>query len=189
MHNSTNVVLDLVSNITPFDIQEKNHIEDTLSWIRSGAPIFRISKPDMPDKHLVSYFVMLDKQASKIMLVDHKNAGLWLPPGGHVEIGEDPKDTVMRECLEELGVEADFLYEFPIFITSTITVGVTAGHTDVTLWYLLKGQNEQRYRFDVDEFNDIKWFSIDDIPYNKSDPHLYRFINKLFSNFLEPQIC
>lgn len=184
MPNSSNIVLDLVSNILPFDALEKNHIQDTLSWIRSGAPLFRISKPDIPDKHLVSYFVVFDVQAEKILLVEHKNAWLWLPPGGHVEIDENPIDTVKRECYEELGVEANFMHEFPIFITSTITVGLTAGHTDVSLWYLLRGNNHENYMFDADEFNSIKWFSINEIPYNQTDPHMHRFISKLIRNFL-----
>lgn len=31
---------------------------------------------------------------------------MWLPPGGHVEPGEDPWQTVVRECREELHIDA-----------------------------------------------------------------------------------
>ena len=44
-------------------------------------------------------------------------------------------DTVIRECMEELYITAEFWHKEPIFITQTITVGKTAGHTDVSLWY------------------------------------------------------
>lgn len=173
------LVYELIAAINPFDEIEENEIEDTLAWIQSGVPIYRIKKPDMPAKHLVSYFLLLDEDRSEVLLVDHKKSGLWLPSGGHVEINEDPKETVRRECLEELGIEADFWYEDPIFLTSTVTVGLTAGHIDVSLWYVLKGDSKSTYVFDKEEFNGVKWFGLDSMPYSQSDPHMKRFIEKL----------
>lgn len=178
-HLITDVIKNLIANIEPYDDIEQAHIRDTIFWIESGAPIFRVQKPDIPNKHLVSYFIVFDEERKKILLVDHKKAQLWLPSGGHVEIDEDPKDAAKRECLEELGIEADFWSHDPIFLTSTLTVGLTAGHIDVSLWYILKGDSEAKYKFDQDEFNNILWFNFDDIPYEKSDPHMSRFIEKL----------
>jgi len=100
--SSADLIRGIVSKIKPFDPLEQSHIEQTLAWIDSGAPLFRTQKPDVPPKHLVSYFVLFDENAFKILLVDHKKAQLWLPPGGHVEVDEDPLETVKRECLEEL---------------------------------------------------------------------------------------
>ncbi|MEU4312510.1 NUDIX domain-containing protein [Nocardia sp. NPDC024068] len=34
-------------------------------------------------------------------------AGLWLPPGGHVEPDEHPARTACREVAEELGITVD----------------------------------------------------------------------------------
>lgn len=116
-----------------------------------------------------------------MLLVDHKQARLWLPTGGHVEIDEDPKETVKRECVEELNSEVEFYFADPIFITSTVTVGLTAGHTDVSLWYVLKGNHQGYYEFDLGEFNDIRWFGLDEIPFETSDPHMRRFVKKLES--------
>lgn len=76
---------------------------------------------------------MFDQANEKILLVDHKKAELWLPSGGHVEIDEDPTDTVIRECMEERSVAAEFWSKKSVFITQTVTVGKTAGHTDVSL--------------------------------------------------------
>lgn len=173
------VIHDLIARMHPFDPLEQNHINDALTWVRSGVPIFRIHKPDYPDKHLVSYFVLFDEAASKILLVDHKKAQLWLPSGGHVEVDEHPFETAKRECFEELQIQADFWCDEPIFITSTVTVGLTAGHTDISLWYLLKGDSQQNYLFDKDEFHSIRWFHLNEIPYDRSDPHMQRFITKL----------
>jgi 8-oxo-dGTP diphosphatase len=169
----------LVTNIVPYDDIEQEQITDARLWIESGAPIFRIKKPNVPIRHLVSYFVLFDEVHQKILLVDHKKALLWLPTGGHVEIDEDPKITVERECQEELRLQADFWSPNPLFLTSTITVGLTAGHTDVSLWYVLRGDSHQTYSFDESEFHDVRWFHFDDIPYAKSDPHMGRFVEKL----------
>jgi len=174
-----NTIAEVIKGIKAFDDLEQQHIQETLIWIRSGTPIFRTKKPDIPNKHLVSYFVLFDEKTKKILLVDHKKAELWLPPGGHVEVGEHPRNTVIRECIEELQCKAEFWSEKPIFLTATVTVGLTAGHTDVSLWYVLKGNCNQLYQFDSDEFNTIQWFGFEAIPFEKSDRHMRRFVNKL----------
>lgn len=174
-------IYKIISNITPHDEIERTNISETLSWISNGSQIFRIKKPDIPNKHLVSYFVVFDEKMGKILLADHKKSGLWLPTGGHVEVDEHPKDAVTRECQEELRVSAEFLFPDPIFLTSTFTVGLTAGHTDVSLWYVLKGQSSQIYDFDAAEFNSVSWFDLDKIPYAQSDPNMLRFVEKLIS--------
>ncbi len=183
LDNVKNKILDLVTRIKPYDFLEQQHINDTIAWIKSGEQIFRVSKPENPRKHLVSYFVMFDQAKEKILLVDHKKAELWLPSGGHVEINENPEDTVTRESMEELSIAAEFYSKEPLFITQTVTVGKTAGHTDVSLWYVIKGDSNIEYDYDREEFSNIKWFALDEVPYERSDPHIRRFISK-FRDFL-----
>jgi len=175
-------ISQILDSIISCDHLEQMHLEETKAWVESGAPLFRIKKPDVPNKHLVSYFLLFDFDAQKVLLVDHKKAQLWLPTGGHVEVDEHPKQAVIRECKEELGVDAEFFYEHPIFLTSTETVGLTAGHTDVSLWYVLKGDHRQKYHYDQEEFNAVQWFELDRIPFGRSDPHMKRFIEKLKTN-------
>lgn len=181
----SDIIQDIIFEINciiPIDALEAKHIQETMIWMGSGASIFRIQKPDIPPKHLVSYFVLLDIVQNKLLLIDHKKAGLWLPAGGHVEVDEHPRVTATRECKEELGIEADFWKVEPLFLTSTVTVGLTAGHTDVSLWYILKGEEGQPLNVDSEEFNCFHWFHFDEIPYEKSDPHMRRFVNKLKMN-------
>src|SRR5687767_6375732 len=80
--------------IVPFDALESEHLSDALDWVDSGAELFRVAQPATPPKHLVSYFAVVDSE--HILLVDHKNAQLWLPAGGHVEPLEHPRATVER---------------------------------------------------------------------------------------------
>lgn len=173
-------IQNLVEEILPFDSKESEHKEFTLLWLKTAQEIFRIVKPATPDTHLVVYFAVLDLANEKILLVNHKIANLWLPPGGHVDPGEHPKAAVRREAKEELGIEANFLSDTPYFSTVTKTVGSLATvHTDVTLWYLLKGEFECPLEYDDREFYEIKWFAFEDIPYARTDPHMDRFIKKL----------
>ncbi|MHC5770528.1 MAG: NUDIX domain-containing protein [Nostoc sp.] len=166
--------------IKPLDDIEHEHLLDALGWVDSGADLFRVSKSATPPKHLVSYFAVVD--ADHILLVDHKNAQLWLPAGGHVEPGEHPRTTVLRELEEELGFNATHSIEAPLMVTCTKTVGLTAGHTDVSLWYIVRSSRTQKLKFDKNEFNSVRWFSFSQVPLDRSDPHLGRFIKKLNLN-------
>lgn len=141
--------------------------------------IFRIAKPDKPNIHLVSYFIIVDLDTNEFLLVDHKKAQLWLPPGGHVEPNEHPREAVKREAEEELGIEAKFIFEDPVFLTVTNTLGNVACHTDVSLWYLLRGNQHELLKFDTDEFHQIRWFHQEEIPFEYTDPHMKRFIDKI----------
>ena len=166
-----------VLTIAPFDALEQAHRDDALAWIDSGVELCRLQKPATPPKHLVSYFAVVDNE--HVLLVEHKNAGLWLPNGGHVEPGEHPRATVVRELQEELGVSLIVPPQAPLMLTCTVTVGATAGHTDVSLWYVIEGDRRRPLQFDVEEFHSVRWFHRDDIPFANSDPNLRRFLSKL----------
>jgi len=182
-----NSIFEIISSIIPFDDIEVAHRNDALSWIKSGAQLYRITKPDIPPKHLVSYFVVVDFIDKSILLVDHRNAKKWLPTGGHVELNENPATTVSRESKEELQLDAMFAKQFgenPFFITVSTTVGLNAGHTDVSLWYVLESSKNVEMKFDENEFNNIQWFGFDEIMETdpeKLDLHMHRFMNKFTS--------
>lgn len=168
-----------IDSIEPMDSIEESTKAEVLEWVDSGAELFRIKKPDTPDKHLVSYFPLIDDEF--ILLVDHINAGLWLPTGGHVEPNEHPRNTALREVREELSISGEFLFNAPVLLTSTVTVGRTAGHTDISLWYALKGDRQNVPCHDESEFRSVRWFHKDDIPIDRTDPELSRFLSKISS--------
>ena len=166
-----------IASIEPLDALEAEHLADALAWVDSGAELFRQAKPATPPKHLISYFAVVDE--GHVLLVDHKHAQLWLPAGGHVEPGEHPRVTVVREIEEELGFVPSHEIGAPLMLTITETVGLTAGHVDVSLWYIVKSSRAQLVNFDGNEFHAVRWFPLDQAPLHRSDPHLGRFISKL----------
>lgn len=170
-------VFEQLSSIRPYDDIEASDKENAISWLQSGVEIYRNGGPATPPKHLVVYFVLIDKNS--ILLVNHIAAGLWLPPGGHVEPNESLHSSVIRECAEELNIKAKFLSYNPILITETETVGKTIKHTDVCFWYLIEGFSKQEMNYDMNEFTEVRWFDVDNLPIGNCNPNLNRLIKKL----------
>ncbi len=173
------LIAEIVRAIVPYDHLETAHLRHTLAWIEAGSPLFRTQKPATPPQHLVAYFILLDPTHNKLLLVDHKAAGLWLPSGGHVEPDEHPRTTVTRELREELYLDAHFYQDEPLFLTVTETVGAGTRHTDVSLWYVLQGDSTVTPAYDPIEFHGVAWFPLDGLPLARTDPHLARFVAKL----------
>ena len=174
---------DLIRDVQPFDSREAADQADILDWVASGQPLFRTVGPDNPPKHLVVYFIPVDATQRCLLLGDHRKSGPWLPPGGHVEDGEDPRLAVTRECREELGIAAEFDDEKPLFLSVTPTRGANS-HLDVDLWFVLRVTRPTRITPDPRELNGIRWFGLDeprDWPADTYDPEMYRFTAKLGS--------
>jgi 8-oxo-dGTP pyrophosphatase MutT (NUDIX family) len=174
-----------VSQVRPVDVQEAADQSAIAEWVESGLPLFRTVPPATPPKHLVSYFVPLDAAGRSVLLGDHVKSGLWLPPGGHVEEGEDPRNTVERETLEELGIEASFHPDVagnrPFFLTANPTLGEHS-HVDVSMWFVLDCARAVELRPDPGEFRSVRWYNIDEQlewPADRFDPQMTRFIRKL----------
>jgi 8-oxo-dGTP pyrophosphatase MutT (NUDIX family) len=181
MRTSVTVVHSLVSSLEPVDDIEADHLAQTLTWLERTDDVFRRVKPAEPPQHLVSYVVPVDPADGSLLLVDHVNAGLWLPPGGHVEVDEHPLRTAQRELTEELGLTAERLR--PLFLTVTETVGIDAGHIDVSIWFVHAVHKEVELTPDRGEFHGARWWSRDELATARTggrfDPHLFRFLAKL----------
>jgi ADP-ribose pyrophosphatase YjhB (NUDIX family) len=63
-----------------------------------------------------------DRETDRFLFVLHKKLGKWLPPGGHLEDGEEPQQGALRELLEETGLQGRVvsLLETPDVHTATI---------------------------------------------------------------------
>ncbi len=180
------MVHDLAAGITPFDAREAEDRAGTLRWVRSGAPLFRTARPATPDPHLCVYFALLDDARGTVLVADHVKSGLWLLPGGHVDDGEDPRDTVVREAREELGVDARFHPAFgaaPLLLTVTRTRGA-GSHTDVSFWFVLAGAEDMPLVVDEREAARVRWFDVADRARwdtRPADPRMDAFRGKLAS--------
>jgi 8-oxo-dGTP pyrophosphatase MutT (NUDIX family) len=59
-------------------------------------------------KDFVATALIFDEN-KRMLLVDHKRTGLWLPPGGHIEETETPEEALVREAKEETGFNVKVL--------------------------------------------------------------------------------
>src|SRR3984885_900502 len=175
------LVSDLVAAVQPFDAREAADQADILGWVASGQQLFRTVPPATPPKHLGVFFAPVDATGRCLLLGDHRKSGLWLPPGGHVEDGEDPHQAVIRETREELGIAAEVMDDKPFFLSVTPTTGANP-HLDVDLWFVLRvARHDARVTPDPREFKGVRWFDLDeprDWPADTYDPEMHRFAAK-----------
>ncbi len=181
---SREVVRELVAGVHPCDDREAAHRTWMLDWVDSGAQLYRLVKPVTPPQHLVVYAILLDETDRSMMLVAHNLARAWLPPGGHVDDGEDPRRAVVRELEEELGITPPLHPAFgpgPFFLTVTATRPPDT-HEDATMWFVFDADRDAPITPDEREFSAVRWFSLDatempgDGPF---DPSLFRFLRKV----------
>gem|GEM_PF-3456765 len=78
-----NTFIILSAPFIPYDDVEQKHIHDTCRWIESGEPIFRVQKPDVPNKHsvcdLVVAWTYLSGKARETFIAEmDMDADTWL---------------------------------------------------------------------------------------------------------------
>lgn len=164
-----------LDRIIPLDPQEVDELASVRAWVTSGAPLLR-EQGGTPSPHLVSYCCVID--GNHILLGHHRKAGLWLPPGGHVDPGETPIQAAQREISEELGAALPLTYPHPVMATRTTTIGAAPPHDDVTFWYVFQGNRNGSCSGDPREFHAVKWFNPDACP-RDCDPKMHRLFARL----------
>jgi 8-oxo-dGTP pyrophosphatase MutT (NUDIX family) len=59
----------------------------------------------------VSVYIVRD---GAVLLHHHAKTGKWLPPGGHIELDEDPNEAAIREAKEETGFDVELAGTVPV---------------------------------------------------------------------------
>lgn len=146
--------------ITP--LLDRNKLDlatfDAFNDLRNGSQVH--TKAEGNPRHYCSFFLPYDESTGKIYLGYHIKADDWIPPGGHIEIGETPSDAAIREMKEELQVEitkADLTaFALSVKEINRPEKGCMA-HYDV--WHIVKIR-EQNFDYLKSEYHDAGWFTI-----------------------------
>jgi len=88
----------------------------------------------------------------------------WSVPGGHVEYGETLEKTVIRECLEEIGITVTIINEI-----GSINHITDEFHYVSPAFFCLITTNEKPINKEPDKHSEIKWFKFDKLPKNTSE--------------------
>jgi 8-oxo-dGTP diphosphatase len=73
----------------------------------------------MKDQDLIGGVAIIEKGRAHLLIRQAKDkpyAGMWRHPGGKFEDGENPRDGIPREVLEETGLEVSLLKETPLLV-------------------------------------------------------------------------
>lgn len=131
----------------------------------------RLTREENPVSHFCVYFLPVNPVTKQVFLVHHKKANQWLSPGGHLDIGERPEETVNREIEEELGVPHFFKTTPQPFLFSIVDI-VSDRQTCKThhdLWYVLETDGHD-FRVDPEEFHETRWLTFAEARALVTDP-------------------
>ncbi len=96
--------------------------------------------------------------------------GMWDLPGGHVEIGETPKECIVREMLEEIEVDASGCTLFRVYEFSDRTEHIFTEQAELDLQQIVLHEGQK-----------VLWFSEEE---TKSTELAYGF-NEVLSDFFK----
>jgi 8-oxo-dGTP pyrophosphatase MutT (NUDIX family) len=132
-------------------------IKDVIHETTSGGIVYRLDK---------------DKKVEVLLIQDAKNR--WTIPKGHVEPGEEPRQTAEREIQEETGLQdmevLSWLGKVNFRYRRVSTLVLMTMHV-----YLVKAKGNTDNLKPEEWLNGIKWFQVNDAIDNME----YEDINKL----------
>ena len=180
------LIYNLIQTMRPHDKAEQREIEETLSWIDSGANLFH---EEQSEKHLTIYTLFIDSENHRVLLHFHKQKQQWVPSGGDIQPNEHPQMAVHRQVQETLQISPPFLILHPFFLSPTKADHPSQQHQNVTLWYLLNGNSEEHLQVDLSKYEESRWFSLDALATIHCDPNTPRLIEKLQRSTILRSAC
>ena len=120
----------------------------------------------------VSAYIVFE---NTVLLVHHKKIGIWVPPGGHVELDEDTDQALLREIEEETGLTVEIIGSSSGITdtgdhpTKALTVPAfmdihyfDTQHRHLNMAYIARATSNEAV-LDEREHHQLKWFTSEDL--------------------------
>lgn len=143
----------LVPSATEFGFVFHNCLEHELTLILKAPTTTFI--PFIPTHSLGAGAIVKNQSGQLLVIKEHGMNGYKLP-GGHIELGEKIETAIIREVLEETGVQADF----QSILGFTTRHPFQFGKTNMYLVCRLNAVSETIQIQDVDEIAEAKWLDV-----------------------------
>lgn len=121
------------------------------------------------EKHFCVSVYVYNPKRKEFLLVHHKKLGVWVQPGGHVEINESPEEAAVREVFEETGLKIKIIgerkpresdYILPLAIQKN---EISDTHIHMDFVYVAYVVEENDLVLNEQESTGIAWFTLDEI--------------------------
>jgi len=143
----------LVPSATEFGFVFHNCLEHELTLILKAPTTTFI--PFIPTHSLGAGAIVKNQSGQLLVIKEHGMNGYKLP-GGHIELGEKVETAIIREVLEETGVQADF----QSILGFTTRHPFQFGKTNMYLVCRLNAVSETIQIQDIDEIAEAKWLDV-----------------------------
>ncbi|MBX3457311.1 MAG: NUDIX hydrolase [Candidatus Paracaedibacteraceae bacterium] len=90
--------------------------------------------------------------------------GYWHLPTGKIDDGESPKQAAVRECLEEVGINADLNLEFVCYNRVPSIHNPQEAWEDVCFYFGAAVRDQNPINNEPDKFVEMGWFSVSNLP-------------------------
>src|SRR4051812_1499738 len=134
------------------ELESEVLLEEWMKIVGSGVPGYVTPK--------VAVGAVVGNDKGEILLVQRGDSGVWLYPTGWADVGYSPAEVVVKEVLEETGIDVE-----PLRVIAVLD-GQRMGFTNIPLYSIVflcraVGGSLQAHPL---ECRDVGWFAQDNLP-------------------------